>query len=92
VLDQSRSVTFERKAEADLRSLVAVWPDGRAVLTGQPVRAHSIPNEIRTMNISHAPSRCVLPDDYRHLEQLIQGMEAFRPRGQEWDFVATTGW
>src|SRR5215218_4128533 len=39
VLEQSRSVTFERKAEAELRSLVAVWPDGRAVLTRKPVSA-----------------------------------------------------
>ena len=43
------------------------------------------------MNISHAPFRCVLPDDYRHLEQLIQGMEAFRPRAQDWDYVCDKG-
>ena len=39
------------------------------------------------MDISQAPFVWVMPDDYRHLERLIQGMGDLRPRGQDWDYV-----
>ena len=41
---------------------------------------------MRPMNIYQAPSPWVMSTDYQYLEQLIEGMESLRRRGEDWDY------
>ena len=38
------------------------------------------------MDIYQAPVAWVMPADYRHLEQLIEGLESLSRRGEDWDY------
>ena len=38
------------------------------------------------MDIYQVPFAWVMPADYRHLEQLIEGLESLSRRGQDWDY------
>jgi len=38
------------------------------------------------MNIYQAPYAWVMPADYRHLAQLIEGLERSSQRGKDWDY------
>ena len=38
------------------------------------------------MDVYRTPFACVMSADYRHLEQLIEGLESLSRRGKDWDF------
>jgi hypothetical protein len=38
------------------------------------------------MDIYQAPVAWVMPADYRHLEQLIEGLGSLSRRGEDWDY------